>query len=154
MGWEKIVLPKFTEGSIDPQENSSFELFHFLKREVELAGKVEVIGLIKKKIVYVFSLGGRVDVSFHFCITLLYLSVLLYFWDLLAQDLSITFKTSRVPWGPFTDCPKIVSVSKPFRSQELLLTDALLNSPISVAPRVLSALPKISLSLPGPFHTH
>ena len=46
MGWEKIVLPKFTEGSIDSQENSSFELFHFLKREVELAGKVEVIGLI------------------------------------------------------------------------------------------------------------
>ena len=57
MGWEKIVLPKFTEGSIDPQENSSFELFHFLKREVELAGKVEVIGLLKKNRI-VFSLGG------------------------------------------------------------------------------------------------
>ena len=41
------------------------------------------------------------------------------FWDLLTRGISITLKVSRVPWGPFTDCPKIVSVSKHFRSQKL-----------------------------------
>ena len=59
MGWDIIVLLKFTKGSIEPQENSSFELLHFLKREAELAGKVEVIGLISKIRICLFSRGAR-----------------------------------------------------------------------------------------------
>ena len=90
-------------------------MLHFLKREAELAGKVEVIGQIyKKNRIVLFSRGVR---GYLFPLTVLFCFIFQFSisWELLAQDLSITLKTSRVPWAPFTDCPcpKIVSVSKP-----------------------------------------
>ena len=52
------------------------------------------------------------------------------------------------------DCPKTEAISKPFGSQDLpVVHRGSFNSPVSVAPRALSDLSKISLSLPGPLQT-
>ena len=126
-------------------------MFHFLKGEPELTGKVAMIMQILKFCISLFSRVVRGHLFrflsfrfffFQFCI-----------FVLLAQGLSITLRIFRVHWGPFTDCPKIVSVLKPFRSKYLPVAhQGPFKLPNIVSPRgSVRSLKK--LWLPGPFQT-